>query len=191
MHGRDPAIRMTADDAYRIALASPGHLAEIPGIEQAAASLFAAEDLPPPLRYRVTDREYLREAQCDRRLWVALAGSRPVGFALADVADGEAYLSEIDVHPEHARQGLGTRLVRAVVEWAAAHGFACLLLVTFRHLPWNAPFYARLGFVALPDRAVGPELRGFIAEEGAAGIDTTKRVAMRLALRGPAGGESA
>ena len=182
---------MTPDDRYRIDLASPGHLADIPRIEQAAASLFPAEDLPPPLRYRVTDRDYLREAQRGRRLWVALAGARPVGFALADVADGAAYLSEIDVHPEHARRGLGTRLVRAVVEWAVARGYDCLLLVTFRHLPWNAPFYARLGFVPLPERAIGPELREYIAEEGAAGIDTTRRVAMRLALPGTAGGDGA
>lgn len=169
-------------DTYRIEPATPGHLPDIPKIEQAAASVFAAEDLPPPLRYRVTDREYVREAQRAGRLWVALAGAHPVGFALADVADGAAYLSEIDVHPDHARQGLGTRLVQVVVDWAAAHRFDCVLLVTFRHLPWNAPFYERLGFVALPEREVGPELREFIAEEGAAGIDTSKRVAMRLAL---------
>lgn len=169
-------------DAYRIAPASPAHLPEIPKIEQAAASVFAAGDLPPALRYRVTDRELLRAAQRDGRLWVALAAAHPVGFALADVADGQAYLSEIDVHPEHARQGLGTRLVRAVVDWAAARPFAYVLLVTFRHLPWNAPFYERLGFVALPDDEVGPEVREFIDEEGAAGIDTAKRIVMRLPL---------
>lgn len=177
--------------AYRIAPASPGHLREIPKIEQAAASLFTAEDLPPALRYRVTEREYLKEAQRDGRLWVALGDTRPVGFALADVADGAAYLSEIDVHPEHARQGLGTRLVQVVVDWAAAQRFACVLLVTFRHLPWNAPFYARLGFVALPEHEVGPELRAFIEEEGMAGIDTRQRVAMRLALPPGLQGESA
>ncbi len=172
---------MTAD-AYRVVPASPGHLREIPRIELAAASVFAAEDLPPALRYRVTDEEYLREAQRDGRLWVALAGNRPVGFSLADVVDGEAYLSEVAVHPEHARQGLGTRLVEAVVNRARAQRFACLLLVTFRHLPWNAPFYERLGFVALPRQELGPQLRGFIEEEGAIGIDTSKRVAMRLGL---------
>jgi GNAT superfamily N-acetyltransferase len=181
---------MKGDD-YRIASASPGHLREIPKIEQAAASVFPAEDLPPALRYRVTDGEYLREAQRDGRLWVALAGIRPVGFALADTVDGAAYLSEIDVHPDHARHGLGTRLVHVVVDWAAAHRFACVRLVTFRHLPWNAPFYERLGFVALPEHEVGPELRAFIEEEGAAGIDTAKRVAMRLALPRAARGESA
>ncbi len=167
---------------YRITLAAPAHLPEVPRIELAAASLFTAEDLPPSLRYRVTDREYLREAQAGGRLWVALDWQRPVGFALADVADGAAYLSEIDVHPEHARQGLGTQLVRAVVGWAAAGGFDAVLLVTFRHLPWNAPFYAKLGFVALPEHEVGPEIREFIAEENAVGIDTTKRVVMRLVV---------
>ena len=169
-------------DTYLIAMAAPAHLAEIPKIEQAAASLFAAEDLPTSLRYRVTDREYLRDAQRDRRLWVALAGARPVGFALADTVDGAAYLAEIDVHPEHARRGLGTRLVHTVAEWAAAQRLACVQLVTFRHLPWNAPFYSRLGFVALSDADLGPGLRRFIAEEGSAGIDTSKRVAMRLEL---------
>lgn len=178
-------------DRYRIAPAAPAHLAEIPRIEQAAASLFAAEDLPPCLRYRVTDREYLRDAQRDGRLWVALAGGRAVGFALADTVDGEGYLAEIDVHPEHARRGLGTRLVHTVVGWAAAQRFACVLLLTFRHLPWNAPFYSRLGFVALPEADVGPGLRQYIAEEGAAGIDTSKRVAMRLALPARASGETA
>ncbi|HET6628740.1 MAG TPA: GNAT family N-acetyltransferase [Woeseiaceae bacterium] len=178
-------------DVYRIARAAPDHLREIPKIEQAAASVFAAEDLPPSLRYRVTDPQYVDDAQRDGRLWVALAGTHPVGFALADVADGEAYLSEIDVHPDHARQGLGTRLVHAVVDWAAAHRFACVRLVTFRHLPWNAPFYARLGFVALPEQEVGPELREFIEEEREAGIDTGKRVAMRLALPQAPRGEGA
>lgn len=177
-------------DTYRIALAAPAHLAEIPRIEQAAASLFAAEDLPPSLRYRVTDRRYLRDAQRDRRLWVALAGARPVGFALADTVDGAAYLAEIDVHPGYARRGLGTRLVHTVVEWAAAQRFACVLLMTFRHLPWNAPFYSRLGFVAVPEADVGPGLRQYIAEEGAAGIDTAKRVAMRLMLPQAGSGET-
>ncbi|HEX2139097.1 MAG TPA: GNAT family N-acetyltransferase [Woeseiaceae bacterium] len=167
---------------YRIVPAARAHLAEIPKIEQAAASVFAAEDLPPALRYRVTDRELLREAQRDGRLWVAITAAHPVGFALADVADGHAYLSEIDVHPEHARRGLGTRLVRAVVDWASARRFACVLLVTFRHLPWNAPFYERLGFVALDEAEMGADLRELIAEEGAAGIDTAKRIAMRLRL---------
>lgn len=164
---------------------------EIPKLEQAAAALFSTEDVPAQLRYRVTAWEALREAQQDGRLWVAVQESgRAVGFALAEVADGEAYLTEVDVDPEHARRGLGTRLVAAVTEWAEDEGFAWLLLVTFRHLPWNAPFYRKLGFVPVPEDAIGPELRDIFFEEAQAGIDVTKRIAMRLALPRRAGQES-
>jgi GNAT superfamily N-acetyltransferase len=174
---------------YTICVAGPEHLPEIPKIEQAAAALFAAEDLPPELRYRVTDSNVLRAAQEEERLWTACDESRrPVGFALAEVADGHAYLAELDVHPEHARRGLGSRLVAAVVDWASERKLDGVLLVTFRHLPWNAPFYARLGFVPLADEELGRDLGAFFEEERQAGIDTAKRVAMRLPLRSGATG---
>jgi GNAT superfamily N-acetyltransferase len=172
-----------ADD-YTIALAERPHLTTIPVIEQAAAATFATTDLPLHLRYRVTDAETLREAQANQRLWVALGeAGHPVGFALAEIADGQAYLSQIDVHPDHARRGLGTRLVSAVVDWAISRGYDNVLLVTFRHLPWNAPFYERLGFVQMSHDDLGPELREFIEEEAAAGISRARRVGMRLQLQ--------
>lgn len=168
---------------YTIGLAASEHLAAIPKIEQAAAAIFAAEDLPPELRYRVTDGDVLRRAQEEERLWMALDAERhAVGFALAEIADGHAYLAEVDVHPDHARRGLGTRLVAAVVDWAIGQRLDGVLLVTFRHLPWNAPFYESLGFVPLTDDELGRNLRALFEEERQAGVDTAKRVAMRLRL---------
>ncbi|HLT92651.1 MAG TPA: GNAT family N-acetyltransferase [Woeseiaceae bacterium] len=179
---------------YVVKRADRRHLRDVPAIEQAAVTLFSVEDVPLALRFRVTAPEPLAEAQRDGRLWVAEnAAGKTVGFALAEIVDGEAYLTEVDVHPAHARQGIGTRLVQTVAGWAAGQGFAFLLLVTFRHLPWNAPFYRKLGFEAVPPGDMGPELRGIFDEEAQAGIDPGKRVAMRLALpgRGRAGGEPA
>lgn len=168
---------------YEIRRAERRHLREIPALEQAALSLFPTEDIPDRLRWRVTAREALREAQQDGRLWIAEdASGHTVGFALADTVDGEAYLTEVDVHPDHARRGLGTRLVRTVIEWAGREGFAQLLLVTFRHLPWNAPFYLKLGFAPVAEERLGPELAGILADEARAGIDVRKRVAMQLEL---------
>lgn len=166
-----------------IARAAPEHLSEIPKIEQAAVSVFTTADLPVDLRYRVTDGDALRVAQQDGRLWVALDDGRAVGFALADVADGQAYLEEIDVHPDYARQGIGSRLLQCVIRWAEAREFKRVLLVTFRHLPWNAPFYEKAGFVELAPHELGPEVRSFIEEEREAGINADNRIAMALDLR--------
>lgn len=171
-------------DTYTIALAATEQLPEIPKLEQAAGAKFGPADLPLKLRYLVTDQDTLRLAQKERRLWVALdAMRRPVGFALAEVADGQAYLSEIDVHPAHGRRGLGRRLVAAVVDWAAEKRFDSVLLVTFRHLPWNAPFYEKLGFVQLAERELGQDLREIFEEEAEAGVNMDNRIGMRLTLR--------
>lgn len=171
------------DGRYSIRAAGRRHVRDIPALEQAAVTLFSTEDVPPSLRFLVTAPEALYDAQGDGRLWVAEHETgRVVGFALAELVDGQAYLTEIDVHPEHGRRGIGTRLVETVLAWAEARGFACLQLVTFRHLPWNAPFYRKLGFVPVPQDRMGPELSAIFDEEARAGIDPGKRIAMWIEL---------
>lgn len=166
-----------------IELAGSEHLRAIPAIELAASAMFSEADLPLGIRYRVTDADLLHEAQSDSRLWVALTEDRmPVGFALADIVDGAAHLDEMDVMPEFGRQGIGTRLVNTIISWARDKHFPRLTLVTFRHLPWNAPFYKKMGFESMADRDIGAGLAGLLQEEGSAGIDLDKRVCMRLDL---------
>lgn len=170
--------------SYRIVAAAKNQLREIPHIEQAAATLFSEADLPAEVRYRVTDHDLLEAAQEEGRLWVATdRDGLPVGFALAEVLDGEACLDEVDVHPLHMRRGLGTRLVGTVVDWAEREGFRSLSLLTFRHLPWNARFYAGLGFEPVEKDQLVPGLRTLLEEERRAGINVANRVGMRRRLR--------
>jgi predicted N-acetyltransferase YhbS len=89
----------------------------------------------------------------------------------------------MDVVPAHAGRGLGRALVVEVAEWARREGFPSVTLTTFRHLPWNGPFYARQGFSELAAAELGPELRAALDEEVEHGLDPAKRVAMRLDLR--------
>jgi GNAT superfamily N-acetyltransferase len=89
---------------------------------------------------------------------------------------------EVDVHPDHGRRGVGTRLMRAVEDWARAKGFAAATLTTFRHLPWNAPFYARLGYREIPEAELTAGLRSQLDQEAGHGLERSKRVAMRLTL---------
>lgn len=167
----------------KIELARKHHLSKIPAIEQAAAAMFPEDYLPSPIRFEVTDPETLREAQAGSRLWVAtIKPGKVVGFAMADVIDGQAHLDEMNVVPDFGRRGIGTELIQVVMAWAIRCGFPGLTLVTFRNLPWNAPFYEKLGFAMLRESQLGDELRELLSEEAAAGIDVSKRICMELSL---------
>ena len=59
-----------------------------------------------------------------------------------------------------------------------------IYLTTFTHVPWNAPFYARLGFTALDDAGLPQFLKDILEEEKFCGL--TDRIGMRLPLAGAA-----
>jgi GNAT superfamily N-acetyltransferase len=96
--------------------------------------------------------------------------------------DGAAHLEQVTVDPEWGRRGIGRRLIDAVVGWAKADGRSALTLLTFRDVPWNGPYYARLGFAELPDDRLGPELAALRRHEAGLGLDVDARGAMVLRL---------
>lgn len=168
---------------YSVESAGDHPLDGLPSIEAAAAELFPVEDLPPAVRSETLSMDEFRQAAEEGRLWLAIhrptgGVDEPVGFALAILVDGSAHLAEMDVHPDHGRRGLGRRLVEAVLDWARFTGHPTVTLTTFRHLPWNGPFYARLGFRELPESKMGPELRQMLVQEAELGLDPARRVAM-------------
>jgi GNAT superfamily N-acetyltransferase len=166
-----------------IVVAQPSHVPQLPGIELAAAALFPVGDLPEPLRTDTTSLEELLDAQRAGRLWVALSGTRePIGMALVGIVDGLPHLEELDVRPEYGRRGVGASLVRTVQAWALEAGSQAISLTTFSHLPWNAPFYERLGFRPLSTDELTPGLRAILIEEARQGLDPAKRVAMRCEI---------
>ena len=173
--------------AYSIALAEPRHLAALNAIELAAAAQLAGH-APPSVLELATPRPVLEAAMRRGHLWLAVLGDAPVGFAHVEPLTADVpHLEEIDVDPSHGRRGLGTRLVQAVCDWAAAAGHSAITLNTFRDVPWNMPWYRRLGFVELPVEAWSDALRRQVAAETARGLDPARRVAMARRLRnGPA-----
>jgi GNAT superfamily N-acetyltransferase len=172
---------LVSPDRYSVRLAEPRDVASLPAIEIAADELFPEEDLPRVLRGSATGVEPLEAARLAGRLWVAAdRDGTPVGFAYVEVVDGHAHLEEIDVLPEHGRRGIGRRLVETVIAWARASGTCPITLTTFRELPWNAPFYASLGFEVLGDEALTPALREVVEHEARCGLDPRRRVVMRF-----------
>lgn len=154
-------------------------LAVLPAVERDAAQTFreigydfCVDDIgcTPPM---------FAEAQGEGALWVAAVDGAIGGFALLWHRGGWAHLHELDVMRSHQGRGIGRALVEAAARDAAARGCDWLSLTTFREVPWNAPFYARLGFEEF-DSTLAPEaLAPTIAEELAAATDQHPRLAMR------------
>ena len=135
---------MTVD----VRLALPPDLASVQGIEDAADQVFAAVMDVSTWGSAPTGQDRVDEPGF---LLVAADGDDVVGFAHVLDLDGRAHLEQIAVLPERARHGIGSVLLEDACRCAAERGFAQVTLRTFRDVVWNAPFYARHGFVVLTD----------------------------------------
>lgn len=113
---------------------------------------------------------------------VLVAGRPPKGFACVDEVDGLAHLWQLSVRPSAGRRGIGRSLVEAVCDWASSSGFPAVTLTTYRDVPWNGPFYSKLGFRVLED--LSPGLKAIRDHEREIGDDDfSPRVAMRKDLQ--------
>jgi len=167
---------------YKIVDARPQDLGVLPAIEIAAATLLYGH-APSSVLDATTSEQEFKDAQAEGRLWIALADDVPVGFAQVELLGLQhAHLKEIDVHPDHGRRGLGKRLVTAVCEWAVRSGHQDITLTTFRDVPFNMPFYARLGFEEVATNELSAELIPIVADETRRGLDLHRRVVMRRRL---------
>jgi GNAT superfamily N-acetyltransferase len=170
---------------YVVRLAGPEHVALLPDIERAAATRFG-DSVPQSVLSHVSSVDTLSTAQQAGLLWVALeSASCPVGFAVASVNGRRVHLEELDVLPEHGRKGVGAALVEAIEDWALSSGYIEMTLTTFCDVPWNAPFYARLGFEVVSEEELDSELLRRLSDESALGLERSRRVAMRKSLSRP------
>jgi GNAT superfamily N-acetyltransferase len=164
---------------YTITAARLVDLGLLPAIELAAARLLAGR-APESVLGETTSQDVLERAQRNGHLWVVLADDVPVGFARVEMIEPNvAHLEEIDVHPEHGCHGLGTRLVLQVCQWAASSGYEAVTLTTFRDVPWNMPFYSRLGFGVVPTSQLSSGLSAVVEDETRRGLDASRRVVMK------------
>ena len=148
-------------------------------IEWAAGDAFrdlgmhqVADDPPPAI-------EILRRFQRDGRAWVFVdAADRPVAYLLVEAVDGRAHVEQVSVHPAHAHNGIGRQLIDRADSWAAEHELPGLTLTTYVQVPWNGPYYQRLGFRYLNDEEISEGLRAIREEEAASGLDKWPRGVM-------------
>ncbi|WP_025898592.1 GNAT family N-acetyltransferase [Sneathiella glossodoripedis] len=170
-------------NTFTIRTATPSDFAILPALELNAAAAFAALDmtdiasLPP-----IGEQDYVTHQNSQHVLLAEMDERRVIGFCILREMDGQGYFRELGVAIDHAGQGVGRRLLDAAVQWARASSYDYLLLTTFEHVPFNAPFYERYGFVRLQPGDPFPALARQLRSERDGILGNYARVAMRYHL---------
>lgn len=156
----------------------------LPAVELSAAESFRAA---PGLEWLADDGEFKPVDVHRRRVdegtsWVAELSGEPVGFLCAEMFGRELHVWELAVRQDLQGRGLGKRLIAMAVDDARRRGLDAVTLSTFRDVPWNERFYARLGFVRIDDVTDEPRLAGILRSEIEQGLPGERRCAMRLVL---------
>ena len=181
--GEHGAIRVVSEPIV-IRPATNDDVPEIQATEMAAVERF--REIQDPRIARSADASPywttgLEKASTEQRAWVAVddVGSI-VGFAVACVVDGEGHLDELAVAPAYGRRGVGRALVERAVTWTAAQELVSITLTTFRDVPWNAPYYEKLGFRVVS--MLSPALQALVDRQATWGLEPSLRVVMRRSL---------
>lgn len=144
-------------------------------LERASAQRFVglmdalADDEPSPA-------SILAIRIADGGLVVAMEEGTIAGFAMFRRVEARAYVEQLDVLPAFAGRAIGAALLDEVAARARAAGLEGLSLSTFREVPWNAPYYRRLGFVEVA--VLTPGMAAIREEHLARGLDEDARVFM-------------
>ncbi len=157
----------------------------MPAIEAAAGRMFDEVDGLAGIAGQQTVplerlQRYIRKGHC----LVAHAEGQMAGFIVTEPFSRELHIWEFSVDPAFQRRGIGAGLLRACLIDARNSGFRAVTLTTFIDVPWNAPFYATLGFVEVTALDAHPRLAGELAVEADHGLPAARRCAMIAFLDG-------
>lgn len=167
----------------RIRPTCDGDAALLPAIERSSAQLFRT--LPAlaflansPVNSVATHRAHIAAGLS----WVALdeEGSAPCGFLVAAAVPDALHIDELSVTEARQGRGHGRALVHTAITEARTRGLPAVTLTTFRDVPWNGPFYARMEFAEVTNLAPNRRLADLLQAEAARGL--AGRCAMRLNL---------
>jgi len=158
--------------------------AALPAIERSAAELFRTD---PTLAWLadtdVASAAQHRQAIDNAHVWVAETTSAQLaGFIRALDFDNQLHIEELSVSLAFQGQGVGRRLVLTAIEHARHEQLRAVTLTTFRDVPWNAPFYQRMGFVEVAPGEHAAHLLDALQKEIEHGFADERRCAMHLIL---------
>ncbi|KLN46259.1 GNAT family acetyltransferase [Providencia rettgeri] len=147
-----------------IRLAIPTDAKHLPAVEASAGQAFTSIE-----KYKwlaegdgQTQQDHL-EFIAEQLEWVAVNDSgEPIGFINAENHHDSLHICEVSVSQQWQGRGLGKKLIKQVLGAALARNITVVTLTTCRDVPWNAPYYQRLGFKILEDNELTTELQAIL-----------------------------
>jgi GNAT superfamily N-acetyltransferase len=152
-------------------------------IERQAGELFRDVGMPSIADDPPFPTDELQAFVDDARAWVIDGpDGEAAAYLLVETVDDGAHIAQVSVRAEYGRRGLGRLLVDRAERWARTQGLRALTLTTFRDVPWNGPYYERLGFTTVPVGAQGPQLRAVVEAERRLEQGNGPRIVQRRAI---------
>lgn len=169
---------------FRIRKTVTADIASLQAIECSADSAF---ETIPALAWVASDGvqpEDLHRRLCEQGYSAVVVNNDdiPVGFINGEYTVDVLHILGVAVMRDCQGMGLGKMLMAEAIHHAREKQLAGLTLTTFRNVPWNQPFYGRLGFQVISDAEMPERLARLLDEEAAHGFARDSRCAMRLAL---------
>jgi GNAT superfamily N-acetyltransferase len=152
-------------------------------VERSAAEIFRTVNLGFLADGETVDPAALKAMAQANHLWVAVNRfDQPIGFVGGEYLGGNFHIVEISVAQEFQGKGVGKALMAAMVDHIRLEGYKSATLTTYKSLPWNGPWYSRLGFFEVSAHDMGRDYVELQASEAQHGLDMRSRCVMRKFL---------
>jgi ribosomal protein S18 acetylase RimI-like enzyme len=152
-------------------------------VERSAAEIFRTVNLDFLVENPTVDPYLLVAMANANHLWIAVDKfDQPIGFVGGEYLDGNFHIVEISVAKNFQGMGVGKALMKVLVEQTRREGYKAMTLTTYRNLPWNAPWYSKMGFFEVNAQEMGKTFEDILEIEAKHGLDINNRCVMVKAL---------
>lgn len=158
--------------------ADPAEVDQLPGLEVDSYARYVEVSMEAVATADQPSIGDLRSALEEGLLLVAECDLQVVGFMTCRVVDNTMYVAAVNVRPRFAHRAIGANLLVAAEQLARDRDLERMSLTTFADVPWNGPYYSRLGWTVLPDAQMPEGLAVIRARQRDAGFEQWPRQTM-------------
>lgn len=133
----------------RIRLGSADEIHKVAPLELAAAEAFREIGMDAVADDEPLSESVLIQAAEERRFWVAVEYGVLKAYLVGDFLPQSLHVDQVTVHPDASRRGLGALMIESVSADPRSNERGRITLTSFANVPWNAPYYERIGFVEI------------------------------------------